>query len=75
VPPHCWWPLFGLIAHCRDTYCWRVPQELVDGIEAAMLQRLRDKAPAVRAEAAAVLARLAQPDEVQTASSRSPKKP
>lgn len=40
------------------------PQELVDGIEAAMLQRLRDKAPAVRAEAAAVLARLAQPDEV-----------
>jgi hypothetical protein len=39
-------------------------QELVDGIEAAMLQRLRDKAPAVRAEAAAVLARLAQPDEV-----------
>ena len=36
----------------------------MDGIEAAMLQRLRDKAPAVRAEAAAVLARLAQPDEV-----------
>lgn len=36
----------------------------MDGIEAAMLQRLRDKAPAVRAEAAVVLARLAQPDEV-----------
>lgn len=42
-------------------------QELVDRIEAAMLQRLRDKAPAVRAEAAAVLARLAQPDEVRLA--------
>ncbi len=30
-----------------------------------MLQRLRDKAPNVRAEAAAVLARLAMPDEVR----------
>lgn len=30
-----------------------------------MMQRLQDKAPGVRAEAAAVLARLAQPDEVR----------
>ncbi len=37
----------------------------MDGVEAAMMQRLQDKAPGVRAEAAAVLARLAQPDEVR----------
>ena len=43
-------------------------QDLLEALEAAMLERLRDKQPTVRAYAARVLTRLYQePDEVQTA--------
>lgn len=42
-------------------------QELWDEVEAAMLIRLVDVAPKVRACAASVLARIASPDEVQAA--------
>ena len=38
-------------------------QDLFEALEAGMLERLRDKQPAVRAHASRVLARIAQPLE------------
>lgn len=63
------WSCYNMIKLCMYV-CMYVyifdgrAQELWDEVEEAMLQRLQDKAPKVRAAAAGVLARLAAPDDV-----------
>lgn len=48
-----------------------VSEELAEGLEEGLLERLQDKAPLVRAQAARALARLPAPDEVRPTSSDS----
>ena len=53
----------ALILHKLPAEC-EMSEDLAEGLQEAMLERLRDKQPPVRVQAIAVLSRLADPGEV-----------